>query len=137
MKNELELKLGKVKDELKKVKIEFEKAQIDKEKYVNASKAIDTLIKGQIQDKMKRGIGYNATPPPYNNNYIPPITNLLERHGDDELPIGASEVDPSDEVIVEDDEPEGYEIDLGNKKKQENISLENQIITLRMEQKRL
>jgi len=45
------------------VKLEFEKAKIDIEKFSNASKAMDKLIKAQIQDKLKRGIGYHATPP--------------------------------------------------------------------------
>ena len=115
-----------VKEELENVKSEFEKAQIDIEKYVNASTAMNTLIKGQIHDKLNKGIGYNATQPPYKNNYIPPTTDLLERYVDEELPIGASEVDPSDKVIVEDDELEGYETDMENKEKQKNIPLENQ-----------
>ena len=76
---------------------------------------MDTLIKGQIQENLKRGIGYNTTPPPYNNNHIPPTSDVLEKHEDEELPIGALEVDPLDEVIVEDEEPEGYETDMGNK----------------------
>jgi len=56
-KKQLELKLEKVEEELKKVKIEFAKAQINIEKYANASKAMDTLIQGQIHDKLKRDIG--------------------------------------------------------------------------------
>jgi len=47
---------------------------------------MDSLLKAQVHDKLKRGIGYNATPPPYNNNYIPPKSDLLERHVDEELP---------------------------------------------------
>ena len=82
---------------------------------------MNNLNKAQIQDKLKRGIGYNATPPPYNNSYIPPTTDLLERHVDEEMPKGSIEVDPLDEVAVEEDESESDETNLRNKQKQENI----------------
>ena len=51
--------------------------------------------------------------------FHPPLTYLK----------GVSEVDPSNKVIVEDDELYGYEIDMGNKGKQKNIPLDNHIIT--------
>ena len=67
---------------------------------------MDTLLKPQIQDKLKRGIRYHTTPPPYNNNYIPPTSDLLERQVNEELPIGSSYVDPLDKIIVETDDSE-------------------------------
>jgi len=73
----LEVKLGKSQEELEKVRSELEKVKLNIEKYSNAFKAMDTLLKSQVRDKIKRGIGYNATPPPYNNNYIPPTSNLF------------------------------------------------------------
>ena len=85
---------------------------------------MDTLIKGHIHDKLKRGIWYNTSPPPYNNNYIPPTTDLLEKNVDVEMPLGDSKVDPLNKVTVEDDE-----FEVNETKKQENIPLENQIIT--------
>ena len=127
-KNELEVKLGKSQEELEKVRSELEKVKLNIEKYSNASKAIDTLLKSQVHDKMKRGIWHNATPPPYNNNYIPPTSDLLERHVDEEMPKGSIEVDPLDEVAVEEDDSKSEETDLRNNQKQENIPQENQIL---------
>ena len=60
---------------------------------------MDSLLKAQVHDKLKRGIGYNTTPPPYNNNYIPPKSDLLERHVDEELPKEATQVDPLVEKV--------------------------------------
>ena len=127
-KKEFESNVEKVEKELEEVKSELGKAHLDIEKYSNASKAMDTLLKAQIHDKLKRGIGYNTTPPSYNNNYIPPTTDLLEKHVDEELPKGSIKVDPLDEVAVEEDESESEETDLRNNQKQENIPQENQIL---------
>ena len=85
-----------------------------------------TLLKAKIQDKLKRGIVYHATPPPYNNNYIPPTSNLLKRQENEELPIGASDVDPLNKMTVETDDFEDDETEVRNK---ETIPLENHIIT--------
>jgi hypothetical protein len=105
-KKELELKVEKVEGELANVKSEFEKAKIDIEKYANASKAMDAMLKAQIHDKLKRGIGFNATPPPYNNNYIPPTTDLLEKHKHEDASVKASEIDPLGNWSGEDPESE-------------------------------
>ncbi|KAI3664978.1 hypothetical protein L6452_43593 [Arctium lappa] len=102
-KNDLELQLKKSKEENEKIKSEFEKAKLDIEKFSNASKAMDSLLQTQIHDKLRRGIGYNNTPPPYNNNYIPPISDLLETKDRKELHVGATKVDPLDKVVVETD----------------------------------
>ncbi|KAI3692738.1 hypothetical protein L6452_32560 [Arctium lappa] len=100
-KKELEIKLEKAREECEKVRSEFEKAKLDIEKFSNASKAMDTLLKSQVHDKLKRGIGYNNTPPPYNNNYIQPTSDLLERQDKKDLLEGATEVDPLDKVVIE------------------------------------
>ncbi|KAI3728927.1 hypothetical protein L6452_17572 [Arctium lappa] len=63
---------------------------------------MDTILKVQIHDKLKPGIGYNTTPPPYNNNYIPPKSDLLETKDRKDLHEGATKIDPLDEVVVED-----------------------------------
>ncbi|KAI3771618.1 hypothetical protein L6452_02784 [Arctium lappa] len=122
-KKELEIKLEKAREECEKVRSEFEKAKLDIEKFSNASKAMDTLLKSQVHDKLKRGIGYNNTPPPYNNNYIPPTSDLLERQDKNDLPEGATEVDPLDTVVVE------AESEEENKKDLKEIPLENHILT--------
>ena len=111
-KNELKVKLGKSQEELEKVRSELDKVKLDIEKYSAASKAMDILLKSQVHDKMKKGIGYNATPPPYNNNYIPPTSDLLERHDDKETPLKDLQVDPLDEVILEEKEYDECKRDL-------------------------
>ncbi|KAI3677787.1 hypothetical protein L6452_37057 [Arctium lappa] len=124
----LEIKLEKSREECEKIKSEFEKAKLDIEKYSNASKAMDSLLKTQVHDKLRRGISYNNTPPPYNNNDIPPTSDLLERQDKKELPEGATEVDPLDKVVVEaDSEEENSE--GKNKEDHKDIPLENHILT--------
>ncbi|KAJ9538359.1 hypothetical protein OSB04_031092 [Centaurea solstitialis] len=60
------------------------------------SKALESIIKAQVTDDLKRGIGYNNTPPPYNQNYIPPTTDLLDRMDRGKLREGLDRVDPVD-----------------------------------------
>ncbi|GKC39109.1 ribonuclease H-like domain-containing protein [Tanacetum coccineum] len=42
----------------------------------NASKSLDKLIDSQIVDNYKKGLGYNAVPPPYTGNFMPPTPDL-------------------------------------------------------------
>ncbi|KAJ9567389.1 hypothetical protein OSB04_003355 [Centaurea solstitialis] len=78
-KKEYERKLSKVREELDCVRKELTTAKDDLEKFSKSSKALESIIKAQVNDDLKRGIGYNNTPPPYNQNYIPPTTDLLDR----------------------------------------------------------
>ncbi|KAI3769035.1 hypothetical protein L6452_00131 [Arctium lappa] len=127
-KNELETKLSKSLEENDRLKEELSKVKLDIEKFSYASKAMDSLLKAQIHDKMKPGIGYNNTPPPYNNNYISPTLDLLETKEKKDLSEKAFKIDPLDEVVVK---------DLTEKEASENrdnvvskeIPLENNIIT--------
>ncbi|KAI3771091.1 hypothetical protein L6452_02245 [Arctium lappa] len=105
-KNQLEFKLKKSEEECEKIRSDFEKAKLDIEKFSNASKAMDSLIKSQVHDNLKRGLVYNSTPPPYNNNYIPPTSDLLERQEKIDLPAGATDVDPLDSVVIEEETEE-------------------------------
>ncbi|KAI3702044.1 hypothetical protein L6452_27650 [Arctium lappa] len=89
---------------------------------------MDSLLKAQIHDKMKPGIGYNNTPPPYNNNYIPPTSDLLETKEIKDLTEKAFKIDPLDEVMVKDlTEKEASE--NRNNAVSKEIPLENNIIT--------
>ncbi|KAI3745656.1 hypothetical protein L6452_08059 [Arctium lappa] len=127
-KNELETKLSKSKEENDKLKEELSKVKLDVEKFSYASKAMDSLLKAQIHDKMKPGVGYNNTPPPYNNNYIPPTSDLLETKEKKDLSEEAFKIDPLDEVAVEDmTEKEASE--NRNNVVSKEIPLENNIVT--------
>lgn len=105
-KNDLELQVKLAKDECEKEKEKVEKLKLELksekeklEKFSSASKIMDNIINSQVHSKSKPGIGYNATPPPYNNNYIPPKSDLLETKDRKTLPEGATEVDPIDVVV--------------------------------------
>ncbi|GJZ92564.1 retrovirus-related pol polyprotein from transposon TNT 1-94 [Tanacetum coccineum] len=43
---------------------------------VLASKSFNKLIESQIVDNYKKGLGYNAVPPPYTKNFMPPTPDL-------------------------------------------------------------
>ncbi|KAJ9546445.1 hypothetical protein OSB04_018988 [Centaurea solstitialis] len=84
--------------EIKETEIpsELTTAKDDLEKFSKSSKALESIIKAQVNDDLKRGIGYNNTPPPYNQNYIPPTTDLLDRMDRGELKEGLDRLDPVD-----------------------------------------
>ncbi|GJY09150.1 hypothetical protein Tco_0377335 [Tanacetum coccineum] len=66
LKRKLEL-IQKQKDEI----------QLTVENFENSSKNLNKLIDYQIVDKCKTGLGYNAVPPPYTGNFMPPKPDLL------------------------------------------------------------
>ncbi|GKB04020.1 hypothetical protein Tco_0832163 [Tanacetum coccineum] len=69
-----------LKSELEKVKLEKESYQLKIENFENASKSLDQLLRSQIIDKSRKGVGfvsYNAVPPPHTSHrsriHSPPI----------------------------------------------------------------
>ncbi|GJW98578.1 ribonuclease H-like domain-containing protein [Tanacetum coccineum] len=50
--------------------------QLIVENFENSSKNLSKLIDCQIVDKCKTGLGYNAIPPPYPGNFMPPKPDL-------------------------------------------------------------
>ncbi|KAJ9538953.1 LOW QUALITY PROTEIN: hypothetical protein OSB04_031686 [Centaurea solstitialis] len=95
-KKELERKLSKEKEEVESARKELSKAKEDLDKFSKSSKALESIIRAQVTDDLKRGIGYNSTPPPYNQNYIPPTTDLLERIDRRQMKEGLDKIDPVD-----------------------------------------
>ncbi|GKF08836.1 hypothetical protein Tco_0043060, partial [Tanacetum coccineum] len=68
-------KISMLKSELEKLKQEKESNQLKIKKFDNASKSLDKLIRSQITDKGRKGIGfvsYNAVPPPPTGLFLPP-----------------------------------------------------------------
>ncbi|GJR04715.1 putative ribonuclease H-like domain-containing protein [Tanacetum coccineum] len=53
-----------------------DKIQLTVENFENSSKNLSKLIDCQIVDKCKTGLGYNAIPPPYTGNFMPPKPDL-------------------------------------------------------------
>ncbi|GKD28753.1 ribonuclease H-like domain-containing protein [Tanacetum coccineum] len=50
--------------------------QFNVDKFKNASKSLNKIIKSQIIDNYKKGLGYNAVPPPLIGNFMPPKPDL-------------------------------------------------------------
>ncbi|GJU97089.1 hypothetical protein Tco_1326360 [Tanacetum coccineum] len=50
--------------------------QLTVENFENSSKNLSKLIDCQIVDKCKTSLGYNAVPPPYTGNFMPPKSDL-------------------------------------------------------------
>ncbi|GKC98571.1 hypothetical protein Tco_1168846 [Tanacetum coccineum] len=59
-----------------KLKKDKEDNLIKIEKYDNASKSLDKLIGSLVVDNSKKGLGYNATPPPLTGLFAPPTIDL-------------------------------------------------------------
>ncbi|KAJ9562511.1 hypothetical protein OSB04_007671 [Centaurea solstitialis] len=121
-KKEFEKKLVKSGEELESVKKELEKAKEDLDKFSKSSKALEEILKAQVHDELKRGIGYHNTPPPRNHTYIPPTTDILDRLNREELKEGVCDIDPSSS----DDEEE--QRGKTENKSQETVSEENHIL---------
>ncbi|KAI3685594.1 hypothetical protein L6452_34843 [Arctium lappa] len=101
--------------------LKWEKNQLEIKLKKLEEKSMDSLLKSQVHDNLKRGLGYNSTPPPYNNNYIPPTSDLLERQEEIDLPTRATNVDPLDSVVIEEEaEEETTKAKENSKKKKAN-----------------
>nr|GEZ28592.1 ribonuclease H-like domain-containing protein [Tanacetum cinerariifolium]GEZ28594.1 ribonuclease H-like domain-containing protein [Tanacetum cinerariifolium] len=59
--------------------------------FENSSKSLGKLLDNQIIDKCKTGLGYNAVPPPYTRNFIPPKLDLVYPSLDDFVDKSVSE----------------------------------------------
>ncbi|GKD43545.1 putative ribonuclease H-like domain-containing protein [Tanacetum coccineum] len=63
---------------VKTLKSQYDQLHKDfkKSELMNASKSLDKLIDSQIVDNCKKGLDYNAVPPPYTGNFMPPTPDL-------------------------------------------------------------
>ncbi|GKC13231.1 putative ribonuclease H-like domain-containing protein [Tanacetum coccineum] len=71
-----EITIGELRKKLEKVQKEKDGIQFNVDKFNNASKSLNKLIESQIVDNCKKGLGYNAVPPPYTGNFMPPKPDL-------------------------------------------------------------
>nr|GEX38548.1 ribonuclease H-like domain-containing protein [Tanacetum cinerariifolium] len=70
-----EIAIRELRKKLKKARKEKDGIQISVNKFKHASKSLNKLIDYQIVDNCKKGLGYktyNAVPPPYIGNFMPP-----------------------------------------------------------------
>ncbi|GJT37047.1 hypothetical protein Tco_0936912 [Tanacetum coccineum] len=64
--------ITKLRRKLELAQKQKDEIQLTVENFENSSKNLSKLIDCQIVDKCKTGLGYNAVPPPYTVNFMPP-----------------------------------------------------------------
>ncbi|GJU97828.1 ribonuclease H-like domain-containing protein [Tanacetum coccineum] len=74
-----EITIRELRKKLEIVQKEKDGIQLNVDKFEHASKSSNKLIKCQVVDNFKKGLGYenyNAVPPPYIGNFMPPTPDL-------------------------------------------------------------
>ncbi|GJT09827.1 ribonuclease H-like domain-containing protein [Tanacetum coccineum] len=74
-----EIAIRELRKKLEIVQKEKDGIQLNVDKFDHASKSLNKLIESQIVDNCKKGLGYenyNAVPPPYTGNFMPPTPDL-------------------------------------------------------------
>ncbi|GJV35603.1 hypothetical protein Tco_1408080 [Tanacetum coccineum] len=71
-----EITIGELRKKLEIVQKEKDGIQFNVDKFENASKSLNKIIESQIIDNCKKGLGYNAVPPPLTRNFMPPKPDL-------------------------------------------------------------
>ncbi|GJX59935.1 ribonuclease H-like domain-containing protein [Tanacetum coccineum] len=71
-----ESEINALKIQIERLKKEKESNQFKIENFENASKSLDKLIGSQISNNNRKGVGYNAVPPPPTGLFVPPTIDL-------------------------------------------------------------
>ncbi|GKF09052.1 ribonuclease H-like domain-containing protein, partial [Tanacetum coccineum] len=71
-----DLEINALNIQIEKLKKEKESNQIKIDKFGNASKSLDELIRSQISDNNRKGVGYNDVPPLPTGLFAPPTIDL-------------------------------------------------------------
>ncbi|GKF37794.1 hypothetical protein Tco_0114552, partial [Tanacetum coccineum] len=74
-----EITISELRKNLEKLQKEKDNIQFSVDKFENASKSLDKLIECQIVNNCKKGLGYekyNAVPPLFTENFMPPTLDL-------------------------------------------------------------
>ncbi|GKA25385.1 hypothetical protein Tco_0711494 [Tanacetum coccineum] len=66
-----EITIGELRKKLEIVQKEKDGIHFNVDKLENASKSLNKIIESQIVDNCKKGLGYNAVPPPIIGNFMP------------------------------------------------------------------
>ncbi|GJT93770.1 putative ribonuclease H-like domain-containing protein [Tanacetum coccineum] len=102
-----DLDITELKRKLELATKEKDEVQLTVQKFENSSKSLSKLLDSQIMDKCKTGLGYNAVPPPYTGNFMPPKSDLVYPSLDDFVDVNES---VSESVVekptIETNEPE-------------------------------
>ncbi|GKB11586.1 ribonuclease H-like domain-containing protein [Tanacetum coccineum] len=86
-----DLDITELKRKLELATKEKDEVQLTIQKFENSSKNLSKLLDRQIMDKCKTGLGYNAIPPPYTGNFMPPKSDLVYPSLDDFVDESVSE----------------------------------------------
>ncbi|GJR48443.1 hypothetical protein Tco_1316546 [Tanacetum coccineum] len=97
-----DLDITKLKRKLELATKEKDEVQLIVQKIENSSKSLNKLLDSQIMDKCKIGLGYNAVPPLYTGNFMPPKPDLVYPSLDDFVDVNKSVVEKPN---VESNEP--------------------------------
>ncbi|GJX83730.1 hypothetical protein Tco_0333211 [Tanacetum coccineum] len=102
-----DLDITELKRKLELATKEKDEVQLTVQKFENSSKNLSKLLDRLIMDKCKIGLMYNAVPPPYTGNFMPPKFDLVYPSLDDFVDVNES---VSESVVekptVETNEPE-------------------------------
>ncbi|GJY30443.1 hypothetical protein Tco_0413938 [Tanacetum coccineum] len=85
-----DLDITELKRKLELATKEKDEVQLTVQKFENSSKSLSKLLDSQIMDKCKTGLGYNAVPPPYTGNFMPPKPDLVYPSLDDFVDVNES-----------------------------------------------
>ncbi|GJZ35494.1 hypothetical protein Tco_0581311 [Tanacetum coccineum] len=85
-----DLDIAELKRKLELATKEKDEVQLTIQKFENSSKSLSKLLDIQIMDKCKTGLGYNAVPPPYTGNFMPPKSDLVYPSLDDFVEVNES-----------------------------------------------
>ncbi|GJZ51706.1 putative ribonuclease H-like domain-containing protein [Tanacetum coccineum] len=105
-----EITIRELRKKLEKVQNEKDEIQFNIEKFENASKSLDKLIECQIVDNYKKGLGYNAVPPPHTRKFMPPLPDLsftgLDEFANEPVDENCNDKSSEEEPKVSDDKEE-------------------------------
>ncbi|GJZ27655.1 putative ribonuclease H-like domain-containing protein [Tanacetum coccineum] len=116
-----EITIREVKKKLEIVQKEKDGIQLNVDKFEHASKSFNKFIECQIVDNCKKGLGYenyNAIPPPYTGNFMPPtpdlsftgldefvnepvVENYKAMSSEEEPKIGNPQIDLQDQGVID------------------------------------
>ncbi|GJW83704.1 hypothetical protein Tco_0156849 [Tanacetum coccineum] len=85
-----DLDIAELKRKLELATKEKDEVQLIVQNFENSSKHLSKILDRQIMDKCKTGLGYNAVPPPYTRNFMPPKSDLVYPSLDDFVDVNES-----------------------------------------------
>ncbi|GJY93306.1 putative ribonuclease H-like domain-containing protein [Tanacetum coccineum] len=108
---DLSIDITKLKRKLELAIKEKDEVQLTIQIFENSSKNLSKVIDKQIMEKCNTGLGYNAVPPPYTRNFMPPKFDFVYPSLDDFIDVNES----VSESVVEQPTVETNELETSRK----------------------